>query len=37
MGVLPTTLDFAVNVETAAALGVTFPAEVAMQVTDWED
>jgi putative tryptophan/tyrosine transport system substrate-binding protein len=32
---LPTTFDFAVNVRTAQALGLTIPPDVAAQVTQW--
>jgi putative ABC transport system substrate-binding protein len=31
----PTAWDVAVNRSTAAALGVTIPADVAIQVTEW--
>jgi putative ABC transport system substrate-binding protein len=31
----PTQYEFIVNVSTARALGITFPADVAVQVTEW--
>jgi putative ABC transport system substrate-binding protein len=31
----PTTFQFAVNMKTAQALGVTLPSDLAAQVTDW--
>jgi putative tryptophan/tyrosine transport system substrate-binding protein len=31
----PTAFEFAVNVRTARALGISFPPDVAAQVTDW--
>jgi putative ABC transport system substrate-binding protein len=31
----PTEFDFTVNVKTAQALGLTFPPDVAAQVTKW--
>ncbi len=31
----PTTFEFVVNVTTAQALGITFPSELAAQVTQW--
>jgi putative ABC transport system substrate-binding protein len=30
-----TTLEFVVNLKTARALGITFPPDVAAQVTEW--
>jgi putative ABC transport system substrate-binding protein len=31
----PTVFDVAINQSTAAAIGVTIPPEVALQVTEW--
>ena len=30
----PMTFDFVVNMKTAAALGITFPSEIMLQVTE---